>query len=287
MFDATSVSESVSDRDLERCDGVLRLVMGRRAGESRLLHLFQRSPMRAILPRVDGRNGAEVVLLNTAGGVAGGDRLSVAMRVQEGAACVVTTQAAEKIYRALDAPARIETEVAAADGALCEWLPQQTIVFDGARLDRRTLVDVSCGGRVLALEWLVLGRTARREIVRTGSLRDVWRVVRDGRLVWADAFRMEGDMGKLAARRALLDGGDSMATLIYAAPDAARLIETARRALEVAPCPAGATLVASVLVCRFVAHGGAALHRAVATMLSALRPHIDGAGAAPPRVWGF
>ncbi len=107
------------------------------------------------------------------------------------------------------------------------------------------------------------------------------------RLAWADAFRIEGDIATVAARRALLDGGDSLATLIYAAPDAANLIEPARAATAAAPCPAGATIVSGILVCRFVSAGASGLRRAVAAMLAALRPNIAGAGAALPRVWGL
>jgi urease accessory protein len=293
MFDATSPSEAelaaraVRDADLQRSDGAVRIAMGRRGDETCLVDLFQRSPARAILPRIDGRAGGEVVLVNTAGGIAGGDRMSVSVTVRDRATCVVTTQAAEKIYRALDSAARIDTAIEARDGALCEWLPQETIAFDGARLDRRTNITVSSGGRALALEWLVLGRAAHGERMRTGSLRDRWRVVRDGRLVWADALRLEGDIAALAARRSLLAGGDTLATLIYAAPDAASLIEPACEAASDAPCHAGATVVSGVLVCRFVSAGASKLRHAVAAMLGALRPNIAGAGAALPRVWGF
>ncbi len=288
MFDATSPSEPrVSDADLQRSDGAVRVAMGRRDGETCLTDLYQRSPARAILPRVDGRSGGEIVLVNTAGGIAGGDHMAVSVSATAGAACVVTTQAAEKIYRAIDRAAHIETEVAATDGALLEWLPQETIAFDRARLDRRTDISVAARGRVLALEWLVLGRAAHGETMRTGILRDRWRVVRDGRLAWADSLRLEGDIAGIAARPALLDGGDALATLVYAGPDSAALVDTARAAAAAAPCPAGATLVSGVLVCRFVATGADRLRLAVVAALAALRPHIDGADAALPRVWGI
>ncbi len=287
MFDATSPSEpAVSDRHLQRCDGAVSVAMGRRGDETCLVDLYQRSPARAILPRVDGTAGKEIVLINTAGGIAGGDRMAVSVTATDGAACVVTTQAAEKIYRSIDLPARIETTVEARDEALVEYLPQETICFDRARLDRHTDIVVAGSGRVLALEWLVLGRAAHGETMRTGSLRDRRRVVRDGRLVWADAFRIEGDIAALAARPALLGGADAIATLVYAAPDASSLVETARDATAAAACDAGATLVNNVLVCRFAASGAAKLRRAVAAVLAELRPRIDGAGRALPRVWG-
>jgi urease accessory protein len=275
MFDAISRSERslARDADLERVDGAIRIAFA-----PGLTELYQRSPCRVLMPRVDGRASGEAVLINTAGGIAGGDRLSFEMSAARGARPLFTTQAAEKIYRALDASARIETRLSATDGARLEWLPQETIVFDGGQLERSLEISLSGGSQILALEALVLGRAAHGETLSHGSIHDHWRVRRDGALVWADNFRLDGDIAAQIRRPALLDGARAVATAIYAAPDAGARIEEAREALSDAP--AGATVIDDLLIVRIATHDAAALREAVRRLLFVLRD-----GAETPRVW--
>jgi urease accessory protein len=275
MYDAISRSERAlaRDRDLQRVDGAARVVFA-----PSLRELYQQSPCRVLLPRVDGREGAEVVLVNTAGGIAGGDRLRYDAEAHGAARATFTTQAAEKIYRALDEVARIDTRIEAGGGAILEWLPQETIVFDGGRFSRSIELAVSMDARVLALESLVLGRAASGETMRTGEVTDRWRVVRDGRLLWTDTFRLAGEVEALVGRKALLGGQHAFATAIYVGPDAALRLEAARAVLDADR--AGATLINGVLICRMLAPDGAALRATILRLLAALRD-----GAAPPRVW--
>src|SRR5260370_32853657 len=102
----------------------------------------------------------EAVFKNRAGGIAGGDRLGYAVTTLANASIAVTSQAAEKVYRPLSEPARIATKLKACEAAKLAWLPQETIVFNWARLSRETEIDLSSGAELLALEWLVLGRAA-------------------------------------------------------------------------------------------------------------------------------
>src|SRR5262245_66509060 len=129
------------------------------------MDILQRAPLRVMFPRTTGAAVEEAVLINTAGGVAGGDRLQFDVTARPNAAVAVTSQAAEKIYRALDEPARIATSLKACEAAKLAWLPQETIVFNRGRLSRETKIDVSSGAELLALEWLVLGRAALGEEV--------------------------------------------------------------------------------------------------------------------------
>jgi urease accessory protein len=207
-----AVSGVVSDDDLERSDGESRVTVEHRNGRTQLAELYQRAPCRALFPRIDGRECAEVVFVNSAGGVAGGDRLRHAVTVRPGASLAATTQAAEKIYGAIDRPARIETTLAVEGDGQLDWLPQETIVFDRARLRRTTEIRASGGARVLALEWLVLGRQARGERLTAGDIQDAWRIRRDGCLVWADAFRLEGEIGPVLGTPALLAGCRAVAS---------------------------------------------------------------------------
>ena len=172
-----------SDRDLQRADGFGRIVLSGSENGTRIEDIFERSPIRIMFPRTEHRRVAEAVIINTGGGVAGGDRLECSVAVLPGASIAVTSQAAEKVYGALYEPARVVTRLKAEASAKLAWLPQETIVFNRARLHRTTEIELSSGTELLALEWLVLGRSAHGEVVVGGNLTDSWRVKRDGRLI--------------------------------------------------------------------------------------------------------
>ncbi|SMF02604.1 urease accessory protein [Tistlia consotensis] len=278
---------ATGDADLQRAAGAARVVLRRGPAGPALAVLEQKSPCRALLPRVEGRSAAEVVFVNTAGGVAGGDRLAWGFEASGAITARATSQAAEKLYRALDRPALIETRLSASDGALLEWLPQETIAFDGARLARATTLELSGGARATALEWLLLGRAGHGETLCRGALRDVWRVRRDGRLLWADNLRLEGPVAALAARRALLGGAGAVATLIHVAESGLEpLVEALRERLYgFAGVTAGVGALPGLLLCRLLAREAAALRAAVVEALAVLRGLVPGAGPGLPRVW--
>ncbi|HZA37193.1 MAG TPA: urease accessory protein UreD [Vicinamibacterales bacterium] len=208
MFDATSPSDlthdltpfgspevrggTPSDNDLQRAEGFGRALLSGSEKGSRIVDIFQRSPIRIMFPGAGGGAVEEAVLVNTAGGIAGGDRLECGVTALANASIAVTSQAAEKIYRALNEPARIATKLKACEAAKLAWLPQETIVFNWGRLSRETEIEVSSGAELLALEWLVLGRAAHGEEMVGGHIADSWRVKKDGRLIWADSFRATG-----------------------------------------------------------------------------------------------
>jgi urease accessory protein len=273
------------DRDLQRMDGAARVGVVGRDGGTFLADLYQRSPGKALFPRVDGKDCQEVVFLNTAGGIAGGDRLHYTLTASDGATITATTQGAERVYRAIGEPGQVTTRIEARGGATLEWLPQQTIVFDRGRLARETEIHCDSTARVLAMDWLLLGRTASGETLRTGEIRDAWRVHRDGRLAWADDFRLAGDIAGQTARPSLLGGCTALATIIYIAQDAADHLDRARELLDTTPGKAGATVINGLMVCRFAAEAAADLRRAVTAFLRTFRAGLDGFPLALPRVW--
>src|SRR5215510_13878384 len=171
-----------SDGDLQRSVGSCRIVLKGSERGNQIVDVFQRAPVRVMFPQVGDGRFSEAVLINTAGGVAGGDRLDTDVTALAGATITVTSQAAERIYCALDQPARISTTLTARAPAKLAWCPQETIVFDGARVKRETRLAPSAGAEMLALEWIVLGRAAHREAVASGSVVDSWRVEQNGRL---------------------------------------------------------------------------------------------------------
>ena len=244
---------NLSDRDLQRAEGSGRIVLSSSEKGTRIIDVFQQSPIRIMFPRAAGGAVEEAVLINTAGGIAGGDRLEYSVMAFSNASIAVSSQAAEKVYRALNLPAYISTRLNAHEGAKLAWLPQETIVFNGARMIRKTEIEVTSGSEVLVLECLVFGRSAYGEKVVTGHITDTWRVRKDGRLIWADSFRVSGDTFPHLHRKALLSNLKAIATLIYFGPDLETRLQLLR---EIAPslrCHQAATVVGGVIVVRFAA----------------------------------
>jgi len=206
----------------QRAEGALRLVLGRDG----LRRLHHRAPLRALFPD----SGAfEVAVANVAGGLAGGDAVSTECALEAGARATVTGAAAEKVYRALvGATTEVRTSLDLGEGAALEWLPQETILFDGARLRRRSQARLAAGATLLAAEMLVFGRRARGEAFSTGFLLDSWRLRGpDGALLWADALRLDDPAAELARPHGLA-GAEASALLLLAGPEAARHRELAR-----------------------------------------------------------
>jgi urease accessory protein len=220
------------------------------------------------------------VLLNTSGGLAEGDRLSQAVTWGPDTNASIATQAAEKVYRAMDEGASIETRLGVANRADAEWMPQETILFDRARLTRDMQVRVASASSFLGVEAVVFGRTAMGEVMRSGSLCDRWRIWRDGRLVYADALRLDGAVDELMARAAIGAGARAMAVLIHVSSRAASLLGTVREALAGALGTTAASAWNGMLVVRLLARDGAILRHDMLRALVALR-----GGRPLPRVW--
>jgi urease accessory protein len=263
-----------------RSAGSLSLGFARVDDATRLMAGYQSGCLRARLPRVDPGVRTEVVLINTGGGLTGGDEIEQRLRWNDGAIATVTTQAAEKIYRAIDAPALVRTRIAVAGRADAEWLPQETILFDGAALDRTLEVDVEGDARFLGVEALLFGRTARGEGMARGRLVDRWRIRRDGRLIYADSLRLEGSPEAMLALPAVGDGAAAVATVLLVAPDAAARLAAVRAVIDGTPCRAAASSWNGLLVARFVAPDGEALRQALLPVLACLRDARQ-----LPRVW--
>ena len=274
-----------SDLALQRSRGRAVLRFEARGGATSLVERYSRAPMRVLTPRP--LNGVpEAVVANLAGGVAGGDRCEIGVAAGPGAEAVVSGQAAEKVYRAIDAPAEWTTRLTLGPGAALEWLPQETILFDGARLRRRIEVDMAGDARLLAVETLVFGRAAHGERMVRGGIADRWRIDRDGRPVWRDALRIgNGTFEAAAAAKAGLAGAQVSATLIYAAPDAPERLEDLRRLLAGMSAFAGASAVRGLVAVRFLACEGGAFKRELAELLGTFRACVFDRPALPPRVW--
>jgi urease accessory protein len=208
IFAANRARGSVSF-DVHQVDGVTR----RRA-------LYESGSLRVRFPSPEAE-GLSAVFVNTAGGVAGGDRFDIEIATGEGSRLAVTTAAAEKVYRAEGPAAQLNIALKAAAGSHLAWLPQETILFDRARVSRRIDIDLAEGASLLLCEIVVFGRAAMGERMLRGEFIDRWRMRRGGRLVFAETLRLDGDIGEKLALPAIAKGGCAIGTALIAPADQA------------------------------------------------------------------
>ncbi|MEK9969509.1 MAG: urease accessory protein UreD [Ferrovibrio sp.] len=259
---------------------------------TRLADLYQSDPCRALLPAPDPGEPLTAVLITTAGGLTGGDRLRLAVSVDAGATALCTPQAAEKIYRSPDdSAAAIDLALEVGPAAALEWLPQEMILFDGARLERRISVSLAADARLLAGDITVFGRVARGERYRAGRLMDRWQLRRGGKLVWTDATRLDGEVASLLDHPAGFDRAAAQAVILYQASDAVGMRDRLRDMAETEAGGAadtlwGATVIDGLLMVRLLDTDPARLRRHFALLWSQLRAGLNHRQTMP-RLWKF
>lgn len=276
---------SPSDLDLQRSNGYGRIVLSGSEKGTRIEDVFERSPIRVMFPRNGCYEMQEAVLINTAGGITGGDRLECSVSALPGGSIAVTSQAAEKVYRALNETARVTTRLKLRESSRLAWLPQETILFNRARLHRTTEIEFSSGAELLALEWLVLGRAAHGETVFAGNITDSWRVTKDGQLVWGDSFHVEDEIFPHLKRKALLAEYNAIATLIYFGPRLNERLEFMRDLICSLECYGRATLVNGLIVIRLAAQGSCVLKIALRSFLQQFEAVIGAGPFRVPKMW--
>ena len=226
MIDDTS-APAASLPVAQRVAGRGRLFCGRAGGRTRLQRLYQDGSAKIRMPAVQS-DPLEAVLINTAGGLTGGDRLGWEVDVGEGASASITTQACEKVYRAASDRAETRVSLRVGPGGRLAWLPQETIVFDRAAFARTLDVELAGSAEALLLEATLFGRLAMGERTTAGSFHDRWRVRQDGALIHAEDFRIGPDIAARLARPAVAGGALAVATLLLVSPRAESLLEPAR-----------------------------------------------------------
>lgn len=210
------------------------------------------------------QGGHEAILINTGGGLVGGDSFHFDITAGTGSMLTLTTQAAERVYRSLGPPACIDVALKAEAGARLHWLPQESIMFDGSALSRRIDADVAADARLLAVESVILGRAAMGETVSDASLRDRWRIRREGRLVFADDLAFTGAP---PLSKATLGDARAFATVVLVSPDAEALLDPVRALLDE---NSAASAWSGKLVARLRARDGFELRKVLIPVLSRL-----------------
>jgi urease accessory protein len=254
------------DLDVRSVDGVTRRSTVHEAGSLRV-----RFPS----PETDALSA---VLINTAGGVAGGDRFSVTVRAEADAKLTITTAAAEKIYRSQGPDSEISVDLKLAAGARVAWLPQETILFDRAALSRRIDIELAATASLLCAEIVVFGRAAMDERLQQGRYVDRWRVHRASKLVFAETLRLDGDIGERLARRAVANGGAAIATVLIVPGDEA-LVARLREGAEQFGSEFGMSAWNGFALARFCGSDAARLRSDVVALLKAIDGNIL------PRIW--
>lgn len=258
----------------QRARGLGRVVARSRDGKTRLAVLHEDGCAKIRLPHTHDRS-LQAVLINTAGGLTGGDDVRWVAEAGAGTALVLTTQACERIYRSLGTDAEVNIRLVAGPTARLDWLPQETILFEGARLRRSLEVDLAEGATFCAVEAVLLGREAMGETAGSALLRDDWRIRRNGRLIHAEATRLGGDAELSRDALSLLAGAGAFATVLYVGDDAERRLEPVRALLT---GRSGASVVGERLVVRTLAPSGLALRRLIGPIVALLAGSL-------PRLW--
>ena len=271
-----SVAFSERDSDVfaaNRATGRVALHAMAAEGRTRRARVHEAGSLRVRFP--NNGEALEAVLVNTGGGMTGGDRFSIGLDVGEGAHLIAGTAAAEKIYRSTGPDADMEVTLAVQAGGRLAWLPQETILFDNARLSRRIEIDLADGASLIMAEAVLFGRAAMGEAMNSGFFADRWRLRRGGRLIFAENTRLDGAIAEKLERRAVAAGGIAIATVLVAPGDEATLAPV--RALESAG-ELGISAWNGFAVARLVARDGSALRRDLMAVLGALGQRV-------PRLW--
>lgn len=262
---------------MQRSKGHGRIIAKNIDGASRLATLFQEGSARIRLPKSHSAGRLEAVLLNTSGGMTGGDMLHWEARAGERCHLTLASQTAERLYRSPHGVAGVQIDLSAATGACLHWLPQETIMFDGGRMRRRIEADLDEDAELLICEPIVFGRGAMGESVANGSLHDDWRIRRGGRLVHAEALRLDGALAEKLQSSAVASNQRAVATVVLLAARAEALLQDARAIIAET---GGASHLGDRLVCRLAAPDALTMRRRLIPLLILLR-----GGHALPRCW--
>ena len=270
------VTANIEQPALQRARGAVDLVL--KAGK--LERFYQSGSAKIFLPKTYAQT-IEAVLVNTAGGLTGGDEFGVRLRAEGDTHLTVSTQTAERVYRALGSQnAEMRVNMTVTGTASLHWLPQETILFDGAGFARQLDVQMVEGASFLGSEMMVFGRTAMQETVRQGSVRDKWRIWCDGRLIHAEAFRLDGQIVQKRRQKASAAGNVCFATTIYISCDAEAKVDAVRGFFDrFADVQTAVSAWQGKLVIRNLSTNTARLKKLLAQFIEQFRQ------IANPRVW--
>ncbi len=261
-----------------RVSGGVSVRCSERLAESRVVDVRERDGYKVRFPRRS--SPPEAVIINTGGGLAGGDDVLQSIEVTDNATLTVTTQAAERAYRSLSgATTKLDVQMGVGEDAELRWLPQETILFDQARLERRLTADIAVSATLLIAETIVFGRAAMGEVLASGLFKDTWRIRRGGKLIFAENLKLNDETFRMVSSTAIAGGAHAIMTVVFVANDAEDRLAGVRRALRAAKFECAASAWNGMLVVRGLAAGTEEVRNAMAALATAL------GSEQLPRVW--
>ena len=271
----SNVISSAETFAANRAVGAVRFDVHLKDGATRRRELHESGSLRVRFPSPE-QQGLSAVFVNTAGGIARGDRFDI--DANDGAHLTVTTAAAEKIYRSHGPDAQVNIALRAGADARLAWLPQETILFDRARVARRIDIDLSGNASLLLCEIVVFGRAAMGEVMTQGAFIDRWRMRIDGKLVFAETVRLNGDIAAKLARRAVAGGGVAIGTALIVPGDEA-IVARIREVSDTFGAEVGISAWNGFAMARFCAQDAARLRADMMKVLERVSP------SGLPRLW--
>ncbi len=272
--------------ELERSRGNIGLRFKQSAGNTRLGDLYQEGCLKVRFPTTLPPSPLEAVVMNVAGGLTDGDELAVTVNWDAGTRGIVTTQAAERIYRCRKAPAHIRTRLTVSNDAIACWLPQESILFDDSHLERETSIELTGNARLFSVESFVFGRTAMGEELEHGHLHDRLVVRHDGKLLFTDALELrsseESSIRKRLLRPAVLQGARCLATIVFVGESENGLIDRLRDLIDASDAQGGATALGPLSLLRVAAKDSRTLRALILKLFGAC---LGDESFAEPRVW--
>lgn len=271
---------------VRRATGSAKIMFCADGGRTRLAYLNQIWPCRVLLPHRSPNRPTEAIIANTAGGVVGGDKITNKLVVRRGARATFTTQAAEKVYRSDGSDSYVSTEVSVDASSSAEWIPQETILFERARLRRLNQFDVQKGSVLLTGDITVFGRQASGETFKNGFLHDIWNVYNEGKLTWSDRLRIDSGLGAQHRQPFAFADAAAVALLICFTPNP-RILRDCGRGLLQGSQFGGFTIVRGITIGRFICNDAAKLRQLIADIWIGLRRAAGLSGTQMPRVWNL
>lgn len=282
-----TVAISSISHAMQRTFGCGRLSLKAGPGGTSLDQFYQEGAARIRLPKTYD-NTIEAVMINTAGGLTGGDVIKWQVMAGAGTRGVLTTQACEKIYKSTGDVATVSTDISVGAGARLDWLPQETILYDSSALKRTMNVDLEQDARFIGLEAIMLGREAMGERLQHSYLHDRWRIRRDGRLIHADDVKLDGDIPSLQNALTSLGGSAAFASLVYCGPEDQDQLSSVvtRLRLDAQNLGIGVSALDGKIIARFIGQDYYHMRKDLIPFLARVRAEV-GAGADLPKVWNL
>ncbi|MFO7177233.1 MAG: urease accessory protein UreD [Pseudomonadota bacterium] len=235
----------------------------------------------------EGPEWPHLYLLHPPGGVVGGDRLELEVRARRRASALLTTPAAQKLYRSMGPTSVQRTRIDVEDESGIEWLPAETLVFDGACARQRTVVRLASTGAFLGWEIVGLGRPASELRFLRGELGLEMEIWREGVPLFVDRLLLRGGAPELEAPWGM--AGAAVLAALYCVPARAEglseLVEAVRGIAPQAEVRAAATALDDLVVVRALGSMIEPVRRWLERVWGVLRPRVFGRAAVPPRIW--